>query len=359
MTESELRFVLCVVTATRRVQVPLAMRSEELSTESFRRETARIAERSRSWVLGEGIQGLGLGEKISGGRGTGSLALRVYVETKKPEGAVESPVPGRVTVPGVGQCSTDVIEIGRIHREMFTERVRPAMPGSGLGHPDCGVGTFGCLVRERGAARGSPEGGPFVLSNAHVLADDGCALPGDDIVQPGGTDGGTVPTDRIAEYTRSVPFDFDPASFDNLMDAAIARVLDPNKVRHEVRLLGHPIRGVARVLRRGMEVVKVGRTTDLTIGIVQDVDFRFHLDYKRPGHRSVHYGRSGHTDQGRVGFRDQVLCTRYTAAGDSGAAVLNRQGYLLGLHFAGSASASVFSPIRPVFRTLGIELDRT
>jgi V8-like Glu-specific endopeptidase len=57
-----------------------------------------------------------------------------------------------------------------------------------------------------------------------------------------------------------------------------------------------------------------------------------------------------------VGFRDQVLCTRYTAGGDSGAAVLNKRRYLVGLHFAGSMSASVFNPVQPVFRSLAIEL---
>ena len=34
--------------------------------------------------------------------------------------------------------------------KLFTERVRPAMPGSGLGHTAVTVGTFGCLVREKG-----------------------------------------------------------------------------------------------------------------------------------------------------------------------------------------------------------------
>jgi V8-like Glu-specific endopeptidase len=57
-----------------------------------------------------------------------------------------------------------------------------------------------------------------------------------------------------------------------------------------------------------------------------------------------------------VGFRDQVLCTRYTSGGDSGAAVLNKRRYLVGLHFAGSASASVFNPVRHVFRALDIKL---
>jgi hypothetical protein len=363
--ESELRFALHLLTqgastsdaAARAAAIRRLARGSGTAdvpdSESFRRESARLVERSRPWVAGTGIQGVGLGEKISEGRGTGVLALRVYVEAKRPLGQLDDPVPPTVDVPEFGELRTDVIEIGRLRPQRFTGRVRPAMPGSGISHPDCGVGTFGCLVREKGNPRDR-----FILSNAHVLADDGCAHPGDAIVQPGPEDGGDPGADAIAEFTRAEPFVFSEAGFENRMDAAIARVLDPDEVRAVPRVLGSPIRGVARVLRRGMRVMKVGRTTDHTTGVIQDVDFHFPMDYKRPGHRSAHFGRAGHADRGRVGFRDQVLCTRYTDTGDSGAAVLNRRGYLAGLHFAGSEAASVFSPIRPVLRALGVELER-
>ncbi|NNF38680.1 MAG: hypothetical protein HKN71_08430 [Gemmatimonadetes bacterium] len=347
MDESELRFALHLLAhgGDSTADVP--------DSESFRRESLRLAERSRPWVLGTGVQGVGLGEKISDGTGTGVLALRVYVETKRPLAQLDAPVPRTVEVPEFGELTTDVLEIGRLRPERFTGRVRPAMPGSGVSHPDCGVGTFGCVVRETG--NGSDR---FILSNAHVLADDGCAHPGDAIVQPGPDDGGDPGSDVIAAFARAEPFVFSDEGFENRMDAAIARVLEPHQVRRGLRVLRRPIRGVARVLRRGMEVMKVGRTTDHTVGVVQDVDFHFPMDYKRPGHRSEHFARPGHGERGRVGFRDQVLCTRYTDVGDSGAAVLNRRGYLLGLHFAGSPAASVFSPIRPIFRALRIDLER-
>lgn len=103
MTESELRFALRVVTDGARAQAPAGVRREQ----------------------GEGIQGLGLGEKITDGRATGSLALRVYVETKKPKRAVASPVPGRLTLPELGECPTDVLEIDDILRHLGLPHRRP------------------------------------------------------------------------------------------------------------------------------------------------------------------------------------------------------------------------------------------
>ena len=63
---------------------------------------------------------------------------------------------------------------------------------------------------------------------------------------------------------------------------------------------------------------------------------------------------------GDVGFHDQVLCSRFTKEGDSGALVLDaKTGQVLGLHL-GSArdrdprkSGSIFSPIEPVRQALG------
>ncbi|MEK9502699.1 hypothetical protein WI372_17015 [Gemmatimonadota bacterium DH-20] len=353
-TETELRLALGVVTEGADLRTPPGMPERWAGEPRFRQECARVEHEARPWVQEAGVQGLGVGEKVVAGRGTGRLALRVYVDAKRPRDALRHPVPPAVALPEVGVCPTDVHAIGRLRPEVFAERVRPAMPGCGIGHPDGGTGTFGCLVREAGNDRDL-----FLLSNAHVVADDGCAHPGDPILQPARADGGRVDRDTIAEFARAHPFVFSDTGFPNTMDAAIARVLDPALVESVPRSLDRPIRGVARTLRRGMEVQKVGRTTDHTLGLTLDVDFRFQMPYKRPGHRSAFFDRAGHTDTGRAGFRDQVLCTRYTDQGDSGAAVLNRRGYLLGLHFAGSPAASVFSPIRPVLRALGLRLHRS
>jgi hypothetical protein len=95
-----------------------------------------------------------------------------------------------------------------------------------------------------------------------------------------------------------------------------------------------------------MRVHKVGRTTDYTCGVVLDIHHKMRLPYR--------YGNKGGTRL--AGFRDQVLCSRFTSAGDSGSLVLNPQHRVVGLHFAGSESASIFNRIQHVLKILQIEI---
>ena len=134
--------------------------------------------------------------------------------------------------------------------------------------------------------------------------------------------------------------------FDNQVDAAIARVRRRDWVVTQIRELGVAPAASDESIRRGMQIKKVGRTTGYTTGVVQDVHFRTALTYSRP---------SGVRTR-RVGFRDQVLCSRYSDAGDSGATVLNRSNRVIGLHFAGAAAGSVFNRIQHVLRLLRVEL---
>ena len=201
------------------------------------------------------------------------------------------------------------------------------------------VGTFGCLVRRKGDKKGL-----YILSNSHILANQGVASVGDVIIQPGRADGGKAPKDVIAKLNDWVPFQFTPSTFPNLVDAAIAKVKAPKLVTSAIRLIGVP-KGVSKVVRRGMRVQKTGRSTDYTQGIIRDVNYRLALRYKKPG---------GGT--GRVGLKDQILCTRYTAPGDSGSAVLNMRKKVVGLHFAGSSSTSIFNRIGHVLDLLDIDV---
>lgn len=332
--EQDLVVALEMITEGARAAVPRGLRSEALA-----RESARVQQRYRGWTDGPGIQGIGIGHKVTRRRETSELVLKVYVERKLPLSRCRHPVPTRVAVPALGPLPTDVEEIGRVEAESFTDRVRPAVPGSGIGHAQVTVGTFGCLVRKRGRARTL-----YILSNSHVLANEGLAGPGDPILQPGAMDGGRLPQDSLAKLAEFVPFRFSSTGYPNLVDAAIARVARTRAVR-EIRILGVAPQGVDLRIRRGQLVQKVGRTTDHTTGIVRDVHYRLALRYqKTPG---VHR---------RAGLRDQVLCSRYTAGGDSGAAVLDARKRLVGLHFAGSPSTSIFNRIEHVFAALDLEL---
>lgn len=309
-------------------------------TETLRSEAAAVEKAARPWTKGRGIQGLGIAKRITAGKETDELALKVYVERKLPKSECSNLAPSMIRIAGLSQkIPTDVEEIGKVAVEPNTSRVRPAVPGFGVGHLKVSVGTFGCLVRQKG-----DKTGLYILSNSHILANQGVASVGDVIIQPGRADGGKAPKDVIAKLTDWIAFQFTPLTFPNLVDAAIAKVKSPKLVTSAIRLIGVP-KGVSRVLRRGMRVQKTGRTTDYTQGIIRDVNYRLPLRYKKPG---------GGT--GRAGLRDQILCTRYTDGGDSGSAVLNMQKKVVGLHFAGSSSTSIFNRIGHVLDLLGIDV---
>lgn len=313
-------------------------------TEAFAKEAAETHRENRSWVFSRSVQGLGIGEKITAGKKLSQLSLKVYVKDKKPRAKVRGAavIPKTVEVAGVsGSLPTDVEAIGEVRPEANTTRVRPAIPGFSVGHVDITAGTFGCLVRKIGDAQTL-----YLLSNSHVLANEGLAELGDAIVQPGPLDGGTPSNGKIATLAQFVPFQFTSTTFPNRVDAAIAKVRRQD-VTSAIRIIGVP-KGISFVLRRGMRVQKTGRTTDHTIGVIRDINLRIAMNYARPGGGSA-----------RAGFVDQVLCSRYTDGGDSGSAVLNSSGRVVGLHFAGSPSSSIFNKIAHVRAALGVDIVTT
>ncbi len=333
---SDLRVALEILTEGVAAPIP-----QQFKSESFTAEVVRMEKASRPWTQGKGIQGVGIGHKHTVGKSIGDLVLKVYVEKKKPMKGLSNPVPKSVKIGPMKSMPTDVEEIGKVQAESFTQKVRPAMPGCGVGHPKITVGTFGCLVRKTNDKKTL-----YILSNSHVLANEGLAKIGDHAVQPGIYDGGNSPADSIATLAQFVPFDFTTATYPNFVDAAIAKVTRKGDVIDKIRILNVKPQGSSTVVRIGMAVHKVGRTTDYTIGEIKDVDYRLALNYAKPG-----------GGKGRVGFRDQVLCTRYTAGGDSGSAVLSKNSNkVVGLHFAGSPSTSIFNKITHVLDLLDIQI---
>jgi hypothetical protein len=236
------------------------------------------------------------------------------------------------------------------------------MAGISCGHIHVSAGTFGCLVR-----RGSEV---FILSNNHVLAYTNKASKGDPIIQPGQYDGGTV-SDQIATLEEWVPLNmgvgestcpwakavvdslnvlarvFGSSSriaalqekpAENVVDCAIARPLSPDLVRPDILEIGIP-KGVG-VGALGMDVQKTGRTTGYTTGKITQVDVAVQIDY------------DGHMVQ----FVDQFMATGMSAGGDSGSAVLDMDGSVIGLLFAGSGVATLINPIQAVLDALNVEI---
>jgi hypothetical protein len=298
---------------------------------------AHHAQSMRRIVRTKNIVAVGISEKVSGGKPLGELALTFYVEHKVPlkDLKEEMAVPGTVPDPlsGPEAIPTDVKVIGKMRPELNATRSR-FQPGNSIAHIDATAGTLGAVVK---------KGDDFhILSNSHVLALGGLARKGDAVVYPGPADGGAMAADLVAKLTGFKKFVMGDG-FNNRVDCAIAKPTAERlgDLMSEIKGLGLPSGTIKPV--RGMKVTKVGRTTGKTSGEIQDVHFRFTLDYEG--------------EIGEVGFLDQVLCTRYTDDGDSGSLVIDKAtGRAVGLHFAGANGGSVFSPIDEVLKALGVTL---
>lgn len=305
------------------------------------------------------VVGVGIGYKVKGGQPLDTLSVVVSVERKLPAAQL---APSDLIPPTLDGVPTDVVETGRFRAfQDPTRRYRPAPPGVSIGHPLVTAGTFGCVVR-----RGTDL---FLLSNNHVLAATNRGRPGDRIRQPGPVDGGTV-ADEIAELVAFVPIRFgdEPATCPwaeafvrwlnellrligsshrlqavrrqaawNEVDAAIARPFNPADITPAILQIGIP-KGVATPTL-GMEVQKFGRTTGYTRGRILQVDVTANVDY-----------------DGRIAtFHGQVMAGAMSAPGDSGSAILDMNGRLVGLLFAGSETTTLIHPIERVLQALQVE----
>jgi hypothetical protein len=313
------------------------------------------------------VIGVGVGYKKRGRQDTDEPAVLFFVEKKVPVDAlgVDECVPRRI-----GRCCTDVIEVGEIRFLGRTDKLRPALPGSSIGHYKVTAGTFGAVVRDR------ETGQLLILSNNHVLANssdgvDGRSMPGDPIYQPGVYDGGTeqdlighlegfIPIYRFSRAAdckvaamgvraaNAVIHAFRPyyrmrlekVGAENLVDCAVARPVDPKEISSEILELGS-VNGTVDA-EPGMLVKKSGRTSGLTKGKITALHVTLNVSM-------------GHSSD-VVRFHDQIMCELKSKAGDSGSLVLDEENRAVGLLFAGSDEFTVLNPINTVLDKLGVEL---
>ncbi len=317
----------------------------------------------RSQLLDQSnVVAAGVGYKITGGQKTSTLSIVCSVTKKLAASQLSSKdlVPDRLN-----GTPTDVIETGIIRAlQSPTEKHRPAPGGVSIGHRDITAGTLGCLVKK--------DGRFVILSNNHVLANSNAAEIGDPILQPGPHDGGRYPDDHIADLEQFIPINITGAPSDcpvatgtanflnsiarlfgssvqlqaipqqateNLVDAAIARPINPDDVKNEILEIG-TIQGAIEG-ELGMAIKKSGRTTGFTTGEIQQVDVAVNVQY----------------GEGQIAqFTDQLMAGAMSQGGDSGSAVLDDSNNLVGLLFAGSDTSTIMNRIQNVFSKLGVSL---
>ena len=279
---------------------------------------------------------LGIANKRRNGRYVGPLSLVFYVRAKRPLDLLrdEERLPDRLPSEFEAglELPTDVVELGDVTLQGGAgTRV---YPGQSISSASGSAGTLGALVHTRDGIR--------LLSNRHVFAEPEPAAAGSAILAPGKRDGGSEPADLVARLTSWSEY-VTGGQFVNRADWALATPSDDRIADLSPRINGdRPPSGVTAP-RRGMRVVKFGRTTGRTESTVIDTNFRIEIKY--PG-------------IGSVGFHDLIRCDRYTAAGDSGALVMEADTMLaVGLHFAGGdKDGSIASPIIPILQDADCEL---
>jgi hypothetical protein len=287
---------------------------EEKDKESRARE---MKERYASVLRGyPNVTGVGVGLRVVRGEQTNEVCVRVYVRRKLPEDQLrKADILPRI-VEGV---SVDVVEGEFVLMpddapplslgERVARHLPLLTPGISVGGLRVTAGTLGAAVYDVAG------GGQMVLSNWHVLCGDPNCISGELIVQPGVYDGGAAPKDTVAILERFAHTD--------RVDAAVATVNGQRFLRDAIPGIG-VVRGAGGV-RLGMRVRKSGRTTGVTIGVVDDV--------------SADVTVSG------MQFRNQISVVRQgqgviVAGGDSGSLVVDEQNLAVGLLFGGRVDGS-------------------
>lgn len=129
----------------------------------------------------------------------------------------------------------------------------------------------------------------------------------------------------------------------NTLDAALAKPIDPNMFSAEIRNIGM-VTGTKQTMI-GMRVAKTGRTTDYTEGAVKLLNATVDITY------------STSTGPRVARFTGQVIAESMSRGGDSGSLVVDPvDKKAVGLLFAGSDLATIFTPIDVVFNALNVSL---
>jgi hypothetical protein len=301
----------------------------------------------------ENTMGVGIGEKISEGKPTGTLAVKLLVRMKFSKSDLSSSHVLPKTIDGI---PTDVEEVGLFRRQPAAAaqrakasgampnprtKIRMAEPGCSIGFQDptnrfTMAGTFGAVVKDRNAL--------YILSNNHVLADENrlpCGDNGAPIFQPGMLDGGDPAKDKIAILSKFVALGLNGA---NTVDCAIAKGAPQNVLSKSILHIGAPQGTAAAAI--DMAVHKFGRTTGYTVGTVSSVDTDTKVQY----------------EMGKLTFTGQIIVVGmngnpFSDNGDSGSLILQRgTNKALGLLMAGSSTHTIANHIDDVLEALGVTL---
>jgi endonuclease G, mitochondrial len=309
------------------------------SSKTGKDESAKLTKQLRDFVRSRGseylkdpnITSVGIGYKKKNGKPTKEIAIQFTVEQKAEPEQLErlntTLIPKSINIGGV-EVPTDVIQrkfaveyrlVAETQASDRKRRIDPIFPGVSVANVRESAGTIGCIVYDR------TNGTPYILSNWHVLHGPEGVI-GDEIVQPGPHDDNRMHLNHLGKLVRS--------HLGHAGDCAVATIED-----REFRLSIMELKVVMEKLgdpELGDRVVKSGRTTGVTHGIVSRIHVITKIDY------------GGSTGEQEVGGFEIELDPdmppdngEVSMGGDSGSVWLFKSdtgkptNIIAGLHFAG------------------------
>jgi hypothetical protein len=298
------------------------------SGSSARAQLTRARKIHAAWLHGPDVAGIGIGHRSTDGVELAEPVLRVHVRDKRPAAEVTGMlVPPAIRLPGVaGVIPIDVVDGSTI-------KLQSACCGDAIAcSGNIGWGTIACLVKKK-------EFGDKVLalSSAHVLP---APLHTDvDWLGYPGTAGNT--RQRLGRMVlRHAPIESSDAEpWPNLFEIALVEAVLPIEV--DPGRLAPAVGFRMTDLAMNEEVVLWGAASGKVRGRVIETRHHNHVV----------------ADNRIYGFANLLLHSAPTQAGDSGAAVMDAQNRIAGLHLGvNKLGQAVMTPIAPIIRRFGLDL---
>lgn len=279
------------------------------------------------------VVAVGEGQKWKNGINTGEDAILIFVKEKEPKNELN---PTDLIPNKINNKKTDVVgKSGLFEAFANTKKIRPILGGYSVGHIYVTVGTLGGWFKD--------SSGEIVgLSNNHVLANENNAKKYNPItgrghwsVQPGVYDSKLWRQNRIGQLKDFVKL----SRYNNKQDSAICRLDDENIANLKIAGIGY-MSGFNLNPKVGLQIQKVGRTTNKTSGKIISINTTI----------NVRYGSKIKE------FEDQIICNNRSAGGDSGSLLLDFNNNVVGLLYAGSSTMTCYNKISYVKNKYGLEI---
>lgn len=305
-------------------------------------ELVAVKSRVEAEYLGRpGVTGVDVGFKQVGGELTDQIAIRVSVEEKRDDVPADQRVPAEID-----GNPTDVLE-RRYELQVASESVDVSAQADTTHYPSLQGGVSMGPSRVVGGSIFAGTLGAIVidgvtnqraaLTNFHVACVDSTWSVGDRQVQPSRIDTGVVPGDEFGAIARAVLSDH--------VDGALISIDAGKTTVATITEIGN-VRGV-KPATLGTAVRKRGRTTGLTYGTIDGISSTVNVDYGPGiGVKTLH-------DQVSVAA-DTTHNAMFSDHGDSGSVIVDGNGYIVALLFAGAGAGTVGNPIASVLSELNV-----